>query len=68
MQNQPLLHMSGDTRIHIENHKGIIEYSPDLVRISTSCGVLRIYGKEMLLKELDDTNILVLGRISGLEY
>ncbi len=68
LQNKPLIHLSGDARLHIENHKGIIEYSPTLVRVDTSCGIFYVHGEELLVKEIDTTNILVFGQIKSVGY
>ena len=68
LQNQPLIHLSGTSRLHIENHKGIIEYSPTLVRVDTTCGIFYVHGRELLVKEIDTTNILVFGEIKSMNY
>ena len=66
--NLPLINIIGSEEINIENYKGVIEYNLERVRINTSCGVLKIEGKKLLLKQITAENISVNGLISKLEY
>ncbi len=64
----PLISMIGKEEIDIENYKGIIEYSEELVRLSTSCGILRIKGKNLYLKQVTTENIFITGIIISVEF
>ena len=68
IQSGPLIHLSGDQRLHIENHKGIIEYTPELVRVDSAAGIIFVKGRELLVNEIDTTNILVFGQIESVGY
>ena len=66
--NLPLVTITGSEELLIENYKSVIEYSDDRIRISTSCGVLQIYGHKLLLKHITSEDISVSGTIKKLEY
>lgn len=66
--NLPLINVIGNEEINIENYKGIIEYNLERVRINTSCGIIKIEGKKLLLKQITAENISVTGSISKFEY
>lgn len=66
--NLPLISVIGNEQINIENYKGIIEYNLERIRINTSCGIMKIEGKNLLLKQITAENISVTGSISKLEY
>lgn len=66
--NLPLISIIGSEEINIENYKGVIEYNLERIRINTSCGVLKIEGKKLSLKQITAENISVNGLISKLEY
>lgn len=68
LMNYPLVTLTGKEEAMIENYKGIIEYSEEKVRLNTSVGILRIEGKNLLLKQVTSENILVLGIILKIEY
>jgi sporulation protein YqfC len=64
----PRITMLGNKQILIENHKGIIEYTPSLVRISLNQAELIIYGTELILGNLQLEQILVEGIVSEVKY
>lgn len=64
----PKITMIGNLQIYIENHKGILEYSTTRVRIFTKCGVLRIIGKDLLLRRIVREEIVLVGEITQVEY
>lgn len=64
----PKITMIGNLQIYIENHKGIIEYSNSLIRINTKNGILRIIGKNLLLKNIVIEEIVIVGEIHQLEF
>ena len=66
--NLPLITIVGNEEINIENYKGVIEYSPEKIRINTECGVLKINGEKLSFKQITAENIIVTGVIQTLEY
>lgn len=64
----PLITAIGVEELFIENYKSIIEYNDNILKIKTSCGIFRIEGKKLLLKEITSDNILITGRILKYEY
>jgi sporulation protein YqfC len=66
--NLPLISVIGIEEFTIENYKGIIEYTEERMRISTSCGILKIEGKKLCLKQITAENIAITGTISKFEY
>lgn len=66
--NLPLITIVGNEEINIENYKGVIEYSPEKIRINTECGVLKINGEKLSFKQITAENIIVTGIIQTLEY
>lgn len=66
--NLPLVTIIGSQEMLIENYKGIIEYSEIKVRINTSCGVLKIEGKKLLINQMTKENLKITGKITAFEY
>lgn len=66
--NLPLISVTGNEEIVIENYKGIIEYNEERIRINTSCGIIRIEGKSLHLKRITAENMTINGLITKLEY
>lgn len=64
----PKITMVGNLQIYIENHKGIIEYTKNRIRINTKSGVLRIIGENLLLKNIIVEEIIIIGEIQQVEF
>ncbi|MCX7950445.1 MAG: sporulation protein YqfC [Clostridiales bacterium] len=65
--NVPSISLIGDNEIEIENHKGIIEYSLDIVRLNSSIGVILIKGNNFLIREISEDAIKLIGNFKSLE-
>lgn len=64
----PRITMLGNQQLLIENHKGIIEYTPSLVRIKLTQGELIVAGKNLMLGNLQLEQILVEGTVGEIKY
>ena len=64
----PKITMIGDIRMNIENHKGIIEYTNNCIRIKIKDGILKIMGKNLLLKIILKDEIVIIGKIQQVEF
>lgn len=64
----PRITLLGNRQLLVENHKGIIEYTPDLVRIKLTQGELTVTGAGLGLTSLQTEQILVEGTVAGLTY
>lgn len=64
----PLISMIGQEELTIENHKGLMEYAPDTIRIGTGKASLSIHGEEMTLKQMSSDCIVIQGKIHSLEF
>jgi sporulation protein YqfC len=60
--------MLGNKQLLVENHKGIIEYTPFLVRVKLNQGELNIRGEELMLGNLQTEQLLVEGVITEVKY
>jgi len=57
----------GNIQLIIENHRGIIEYTKERIRISTSLGELVIDGEGLVLRNIFPDEIAVDGKIASLK-
>ncbi|MBP2626360.1 MAG: sporulation protein YqfC [Firmicutes bacterium] len=64
----PRITMLGNQQLLVENHKGIIEYTPSLVRIKLNQGELLVAGKNLMLGNLQIEQILVEGTVGEIKY
>lgn len=64
----PKLVFVGNKELSIENYKGIIEYSENIIRINTNTHMLKITGYNLEIKTITEEEVLVNGNIAGLEF
>ena len=66
--NLPKISMIGSNQMLVENHKGIIEYTPQRIRVNSTVGVIRVQGHEMRLKNIAVDDIMITGGIQVIEF
>ncbi len=64
----PIVTIIGQTELSIENYKGIIEYTGDLLRIQTKTGRIHIEGKNLVIRNYSEDTMKVSGYISLINY
>lgn len=66
--DMPRLTMLGNQQLLLENHKGIIEYSLQCVRVKLTEGVLHVTGQSLTLGNLQPEQILIEGLIEHVYF
>jgi sporulation protein YqfC len=68
VMNVPVIKITGTSEVFVENHKGIIEYTNDSLRLSTASGIIRIGGRNFCIREISQEDIIISGDIDSLEF
>ncbi|NLM44532.1 MAG: sporulation protein YqfC [Clostridiales bacterium] len=64
----PKIVILGTDSVSIENHKGIISYKDNEVRINTGSGILTITGHKLAIKSIILEEIIIIGKIDSIGY
>lgn len=64
----PKITLVGNLQLNIENHKGIIEYNTQRIRISSNSGMIKIIGQNLYIKTIIKEEIIITGEINSFEY
>ncbi|MCL2336463.1 MAG: sporulation protein YqfC [Firmicutes bacterium] len=64
----PKIVLIGNLQVFIENHRGIQEYNPRLVRVVVNDKVVEVAGEGLTLRNILTDEICVEGRISSLSF
>ncbi|MEW6447716.1 MAG: sporulation protein YqfC [Bacillota bacterium] len=64
----PKIIITGNVQVLIENHRGIVAYSPDLVRILTQAGEVAVSGGNLVLRSIVQDEIIIEGDIHGVAF
>jgi len=68
MMDSPKLVLTGDVQLSIENHRGILAYTAEVVRVSTTIGELEVTGLDLTLKNILPDEIMVEGKIKSIAF
>jgi len=63
----PKIVMIGNIQMNITNHKGIIEYTQEVLRVNSSIGIIKVSGSGLELKTILSEEIIVKGNIEKVE-
>lgn len=63
----PKIVVSGNQQVVIENHRGVIEYEPTIIRVGTKLGELKIAGAELVLVSVFKEELVITGKIGQIE-
>ena len=61
--DMPRITLIGNIKLSVENHKGIIEYSRQKIKLKVNDGFLSATGDDLVLKNISPDEVLLQGRI-----
>ncbi len=64
----PKVTFIGNLQVNIENHKGIVEYSDDNIRIKIKDGILKVSGMDLVIKTIVTEEIIISGKIASIDF
>ncbi len=62
------LTMVGNGDVMIQNHKGIMEFGCQRVRVSSGSGIVKITGSDLIIREITSEDIIISGIIESIEF
>lgn len=60
---KPIVEIAGQNRVLIENHQGILAYSPEEIQIKVNYGKISVKGCQLLILQLGTEQLIVGGVI-----
>ena len=63
----PRVTLSGNRRVVVENHRGLLAYSNEMIEVAGGRLRVRIVGDGLCLRAMDAATLLVTGKIQSLE-
>lgn len=68
MMNMPRVTILGNREIYVDNYKGLLEYSGELIRLLTNNKIISIKGDGLLITRIVEDAIFVGGNIISVEF
>ena len=65
LNDVPRITLIGNNNLLIENHKGIIEYDENMIRLVSHINIL---GNQMNVEEINNEEIFITGEITNVEF
>jgi len=64
----PRFTMIGNRQLYVENHRGVLHFSSDSLKLGLTRGHLEIRGKELVIRAILPEEVFVEGIISDIRY
>lgn len=68
MDGLPCIELSGNREAVLEGSKGVLEYSPETVRVSAQGMIVSFFGRELDLRCISPSALIIGGWITGVEF
>ncbi len=65
LQGEPIVEISGESRVLIENHRGVKEYSRERISVQVAYGLVSVCGCGLELLRMTREQLVICGRIDG---
>jgi len=66
--NMPKITFIGSIQVYIENHRGVIEYTSEKLRVAVTSGEIEILGEDLMLKNILPDELFLEGKIKSMEF
>lgn len=63
MPGLPLVELAGDSRVLVENHRGVLEYSEERIGVRVGFGCILIQGEGLRLGKMTRQSLVIHGQI-----
>ncbi|MFA4884726.1 MAG: sporulation protein YqfC [Desulfotomaculaceae bacterium] len=68
MMDLPKIVLVGNIKIFIENHRGILEYTTEIVRVNVMEDEVAITGENLMLRNVLPDELCVEGKIKSISF
>ena len=64
----PFMELNGNRELLIEGSRGVLEYTPSLIRVNTSDMMVTVSGRELDLRCISASALIIDGFITDIEF
>lgn len=68
VSNVPRVTLTGHERLHVEQHRGLVDYVPEHIVLRTSCGLMDVAGAGMRFTLYTAGEAVITGRIDSVSF
>lgn len=64
----PRVTVTGASRVHVENHRGLLEYGTEEICLSAGRQIIRVRGMKLELSAMSDIEMVITGTVASVEF
>jgi len=68
LTDMPRIALTGNRRLHIEGHKGVLQYDISVIAVNGGAMIFKIYGESLEIASMNAEELLITGNISKFEF
>ena len=62
----PIVEIAGDSRVLIENHCGVVQFSTERIGVRVRYGEIQVCGCDLLLRHMTKNKLVITGQVQQL--
>ena len=68
VQDLPRITMIGNVQLYVENHRGVLHFSSENLKLELTKGKLEVYGKQLVIRAILSEEVFIEGLIDDVKY
>lgn len=64
----PRITMIGNVQLYIENHRGVLHFSSEQLKLQLSKGQVEVTGENLVIRAILSEEVFIEGLITGVKY
>ncbi|GLI08307.1 sporulation protein YqfC [Paenibacillus tyrfis] len=64
----PRMTMIGNRQLYIENHRGVLQFSNEVLKLALTTGRVEVYGSELVIRAILTEEVFIEGMIRDIKY
>ena len=63
-----LITLTGNRRLHIQRHRGILEYGREYISVNCGSQIVGVFGSSLELASMSVNELLIIGDVQRIEF
>lgn len=68
LQDMPRITLIGNKELYIENHRGVLHFSSERLKLALAKGAIEITGQELVIRNILGPELAIEGNIGEIRY
>ncbi|MCY9658428.1 sporulation protein YqfC [Paenibacillus chondroitinus] len=68
VQDLPRITMIGNVQLYVENHRGVLHFSSESLKLELTKGTLEVFGKNLVIRAILSEEVFIEGLIDDVRY